>query len=237
MQRHNVIARCAKSRQTPRRSGGRPTRSWSGWRMLVAERDAIVDVVADRLHQRPTFGNLPNSDHAVSRQPVGLAVTAAEQIDQDLHRQVFQGMLLRLRSDRVRLAARPAPGSPSTWSAGRPARGSRGRNCRNRRDRCWRGSADRAACDPNSAGRGCATDARSTTGSWASAGGTRRKSRSPREFSLQFSSAHAPSDAHKSKAERKFRLDRNIYAGRQAASCNLMPRAKKTGAAFSFIAT
>ena len=57
--------------------------------MGVAEGDAIVDIVADRLHQRPTLRNLREQGPRRIRQAIGLAVAAAEQIDQHLHRQVF----------------------------------------------------------------------------------------------------------------------------------------------------
>jgi hypothetical protein len=63
---------------------------------------AIVDIIADRFHERPTLPDLPKKGPRHIRQAIGLAIAAAEQIDQDLHRQVFQRMLLRLRGRRVR---------------------------------------------------------------------------------------------------------------------------------------
>ena len=154
-------------------------------RVLVAEFDAIMDVIADRLHQRPTLRSLAEQGPRRVRQAIGLAVAATEQIDQDLHRQVFQCMLLRLRGRRR--PARPCPASENPWtrSAGRRGRGSHGRNCRSCRDTCWRGSADQAACDPASAGRESVTDGRSASGSWASAADSRRKFRSRREFFIE----------------------------------------------------
>jgi hypothetical protein len=44
---------------------------------------------------------LPKEGPRYVRQAIGLAVTAAEQIDQNLNREVFQIMLHRLRGSRV----------------------------------------------------------------------------------------------------------------------------------------
>ncbi len=35
-------------------------------RVLIAERYALVNVVADRLNQQPPLGDIPNRDHAIS---------------------------------------------------------------------------------------------------------------------------------------------------------------------------
>ena len=57
--------------------------------MLVTERDVIMDVIADRLHQRPALRNLPEKGPCDIREAIGLAIAAAEKINQDVHRQVF----------------------------------------------------------------------------------------------------------------------------------------------------
>jgi len=65
-------------------------------RVLVTEREAIVDIVANRLHQRPTLRNLPEKGPRRIRQAIGLAVAAGKQVEQSVHRQIVQCMLLRL---------------------------------------------------------------------------------------------------------------------------------------------
>ena len=74
-------------------------------RMLVAEFDPIMDVIADRLHERPAFRNAPKQGPRFVRQAIGLAVPAAKQIDQNVHRQIFQRVLVGLRRSHVRLPA------------------------------------------------------------------------------------------------------------------------------------
>jgi hypothetical protein len=50
-------------------------------RMLVTERDAIVDIIADRLHELPALRNQPEKAPRRIRQAIGLAVAATEQKD------------------------------------------------------------------------------------------------------------------------------------------------------------
>src|SRR5436305_344786 len=55
---------------------------WAG--VLVTERNAVVYVVADRLHERPSLRKLPKKGPSRIRQAVGLAIPAAKQVDQNL---------------------------------------------------------------------------------------------------------------------------------------------------------
>ena len=73
--------------------------------VLVAERDMLVHEVADRLHQRPAFADLAEFRPGDVRQPVGLAIAAAEQIDERVDGQRLERQLRRERRDDVRLAA------------------------------------------------------------------------------------------------------------------------------------
>ena len=63
--------------------------------VLIAEGDAVVNVVADRLHPRPP-GGIARTGSRPGRQLVGLAIAAAEQKDQDVIRQVLEGGLSRV---------------------------------------------------------------------------------------------------------------------------------------------
>ena len=79
---------------------GRSRRS----RILVAERDVAMDPVADRLDAPGAGRRVAEQVPGDAGQPIGLAVTAAEQEDERLLREIFHGMLvLRLR-DRIGLA-------------------------------------------------------------------------------------------------------------------------------------
>jgi hypothetical protein len=64
MQRQNVIARCAKSRQMPHPSVKTSKSGLGGIGVLVAERDVLVDEVADGLGPAASPSALaqPNSD-------------------------------------------------------------------------------------------------------------------------------------------------------------------------------
>ena len=97
MQRQKATARCVKSRQTPTRSlkASSAVRVLSA--LLVVERDVAMDVVADRLNAVPARRRLPEEVPRRLRQPVGVAVPAAEQEDQRLLGQVLHRNLLRLR--------------------------------------------------------------------------------------------------------------------------------------------
>ncbi len=72
--------------------------------MGIAERQVLVDIIADRLHQRPARRHVPEQRPRDVGETVGLAVAAAEQKNQRLHRQVFEGVLFCVRGDDVRLA-------------------------------------------------------------------------------------------------------------------------------------
>ena len=73
--------------------------------MLVAEGDMLVDEIADRLHQPPTFTHLAESRPGDVRQAVGLAIAAAEQINQRVDGQRIERELRGEGRDGVRLAA------------------------------------------------------------------------------------------------------------------------------------
>ena len=69
--------------------------------MLVAEGDAVVDVVADRLHARPAGRRAAEQRPGGVGKPVGVAVAAAQQEDEHVVRQVLDRVLLGVRHDRV----------------------------------------------------------------------------------------------------------------------------------------
>ena len=83
----------------PRRSG--PAR------VLVTEPHAVVDVIADRLNQRPSLADFAESGPCETDQAIRLAITAAEQINQDVHRQRLQRTLRRFRDHCIRFSAVP----------------------------------------------------------------------------------------------------------------------------------
>ncbi len=73
--------------------------------VLGADCEAVVDVVADRLNQRPSLCDIAELGPRDLGEAIGLAITAAQQIDQRLDRQLLQRMLRRVRRDLIRLAA------------------------------------------------------------------------------------------------------------------------------------
>ena len=113
MQRHNAMARCAKSRQTPAPLVEGVQRRLRGAGMLVAEDDVVVHEVADRLHARPTQRRIREQFPRDVAQAVGLAVAAAQQEDESLFRQVLHVVL-------------PGVGKRLLRQSGIPERGVRG---------------------------------------------------------------------------------------------------------------
>ena len=75
--------------------------------VLVAEGDAVVDVIADRLDQRPSLGDFAELRPRDLDEAIGFAITAAHEIDQRLDRQLLQRMLLGVRRDLVRRSGVP----------------------------------------------------------------------------------------------------------------------------------
>jgi hypothetical protein len=73
-------------------------------RVLVAERDMVVNEVADRLHPRPAGRCGSEQPPRLVRQAVGFAVPAAEQKQQRVYGQVLNRMLLGSDIGWVRLA-------------------------------------------------------------------------------------------------------------------------------------
>jgi hypothetical protein len=72
--------------------------------MLVAKGDVAMDVIADRLDARPTGGRLGEELPGDVGQAVGLALAAAQEIDDRLGRQVLDRVLGRRRGDDIRQA-------------------------------------------------------------------------------------------------------------------------------------
>src|SRR6185312_17473921 len=70
-------------------------------RVLVAEREMSVNVVADCLHTAPSRWRLPKKIPRRLRQPIGFAIPAPEQEDKRLLGQVRHRNLLRLGNDDV----------------------------------------------------------------------------------------------------------------------------------------
>src|SRR5215207_7364465 len=73
-------------------------------RVLVAERDMVVDEVADRLHPHPAGRRRREQPPSLVRQAVGFAVPAAEQKQQRVYGQRLNRMLLGSNIGWVRLA-------------------------------------------------------------------------------------------------------------------------------------
>jgi hypothetical protein len=82
MQRQSVIARWAKSRHTPRR--------------CACASQAVF------LHQLPSLRDIAELGPRDLDEAIGFAITAAEQIDQRIDREVLQGMLLGARRHLIR---------------------------------------------------------------------------------------------------------------------------------------
>jgi len=62
-------------------------------RMLVTKADVIVHEVADRLHPRPTRRGFPKQLPRSLGKPIGLAITAAEKIDDRVRWQILHRVL------------------------------------------------------------------------------------------------------------------------------------------------
>jgi len=85
---------------------GKGSRGASGGiSILIAERDMLVNEVADRLHPAPSWGCAAEQRPGVVHHHVRLAVTAAKEIDQRIVRQIGHSMFLRRGIDEVRLPA------------------------------------------------------------------------------------------------------------------------------------
>ena len=73
--------------------------------MLVAERDVTVHEIADRLHPRPAGRRFLEQLPGDVRKPVGLAIAAAEQIDQRIRGQILDRVLSGRSKHRIGQAA------------------------------------------------------------------------------------------------------------------------------------
>ncbi len=80
-------------------------RGLGGIGVLIAEGDVVVNEVADGLDQRPAFRHFPEFRPGKFRQSVGVAVAAAEEINQRLDRQSLERALHRVRRHVVGIAA------------------------------------------------------------------------------------------------------------------------------------
>ena len=136
MQRHKATARWAKSRQTPWRSLKVSQAVRVGARVLVAEGDVAVDEVADRLDAAPAGGAGAEQLPGGLGQMVGVAVAAAQEVDQGLVRQVLHRVLHGRGDDRIggarivdhRVGAEAGlrqPGPPAGCTSCRSRRGRR----------------------------------------------------------------------------------------------------------------
>ena len=83
-----------------RRRAGRP-------RIAIAEGKAVVNVVGDRLHPHPAAGQVAEQPPRKVAQMIGLAVAAAEQVDERFGRQLVDRRLLGQRVDLVGFAVNP----------------------------------------------------------------------------------------------------------------------------------
>ena len=101
MQRQNVSARCAKSRQTPVPLLVDVMRGLHVMGVLVAEGDVVVDEVGDRGYPRPARLGVAEQRPRDVGQLVGLAIAARHQIQQHFVRQLVDRNLLRGRHHHV----------------------------------------------------------------------------------------------------------------------------------------
>src|ERR1022692_1459691 len=77
-------------------------RSTPGWaRELITECNMPIDEIADRLHARPAWHSVAKQIPRDSGQVLGIAVAAAQEIDQCFFRQRLHRVLLRIWHDRV----------------------------------------------------------------------------------------------------------------------------------------
>jgi len=67
-----------------------PVRGLGGIGVFITEGDVVVHEVADRLNQRPALRHLAEFGPGKFRQSVGLAVAAAEEVDERLDRQSLE---------------------------------------------------------------------------------------------------------------------------------------------------
>src|SRR6185295_19649373 len=70
-------------------------RRLAGARMLISERDMTVHEIADRLDPRPARRRFLEQLPGNFRKPVGLAITAAEQMHQGVRGKILDRMLNR----------------------------------------------------------------------------------------------------------------------------------------------
>src|SRR5689334_15166376 len=79
-----------------------------GWtRVLIAEFYVVVDVVADRLNQRPSLRSIAERRPGDLGKAIGLAIPAAEQINERVDRKLTKRILLGVRRRLVLLPTVP----------------------------------------------------------------------------------------------------------------------------------
>ena len=74
-------------------------------RMVIAEFEALMHVVADRLDTLPAAGNASEQGPGEIRKSLGIAIAASNQVDQRLVRQYIDAPLLRIWRDLIGQAA------------------------------------------------------------------------------------------------------------------------------------
>ena len=75
-----------------------------GSRLLIVEHDSVVHIIADPLHSRPTRRHIPEQIPGRLGQQIRLAITAAQQEDESIFRQILNRVLLGIGDHHVRLA-------------------------------------------------------------------------------------------------------------------------------------
>ena len=104
MQRQSVTARWAKSRHTPDPLFVALGRRAVAACVVVAELNALVHVVADRLYALPAAGGWPEQRPSEIGQPLGVAIAASIEERQNLVGQVIDVPLAGLGSRFIREA-------------------------------------------------------------------------------------------------------------------------------------
>ena len=137
MQRQSVMARCAKSRQTPVRSSCPPEGAAGRIGVLVVEGDAVVHVVADRLHARPAAAARRRTSTRRSR-PAGRSRNSGCRADRRVASSgnSSTGVCARIGRHDVRQAGVADLEVREDASAARPARRCACRCCRSRPRSC-----------------------------------------------------------------------------------------------------
>jgi hypothetical protein len=128
MQRQSVMARWAKSRQTPICSAY-PTNLFGvplgggaiATRVVISEFNVVVHIITNCLHPLPAASDIAEQPPSLIRQPLGVAVATAIQKWEYVIGQFIDVELTRVRYDFIRQTAIPDNKFVSNFEAPRPS--------------------------------------------------------------------------------------------------------------------